>query len=139
MRTYRAQIEVRGYEHDSYGHVNHAVYPSYLEHARWKMLEQEKIDLKTFETWKRWPVVAELHLRYKKPTFMGNILDIETTIKEVGRVHFVFHQKILRGAELVLEGEVHAVIINELGKPASIPEEMLKRFGLDSATAGPSS
>ena len=51
MKTYRTELEVRGYELDSYGHVNHAVYPSYLEHARWQMLESESINLKTFAEW----------------------------------------------------------------------------------------
>ena len=38
-KTYLCTLEVRGYELDSFGHVNHGVYVSYLEHARWKMLD----------------------------------------------------------------------------------------------------
>ncbi len=135
MRTYQAQLEVRGYELDSYGHVNHAVYPSYLEQARWKMLQQEDISLKTFAEWKRWPVVAEIRLQYKRPTFMGDLLDIETRVVECGKVHFLFAQTIRRGAEIVLEGEVKAVIVNESGRAASIPDEMKARFGFG-PTAG---
>ena len=33
---YKFKTEVRGYELDSYGHVNNAVYVSYAEQARWK-------------------------------------------------------------------------------------------------------
>lgn len=37
MRT-RFDFTVRGYELDSFGHVNNAVYVNYLEEARWKMI-----------------------------------------------------------------------------------------------------
>ena len=41
--SYSLKTEVRGYELDSYGHVNNAVYVSYTEQARWKMLKDAKL------------------------------------------------------------------------------------------------
>ncbi|MCM2279652.1 MAG: acyl-CoA thioesterase [Oligoflexia bacterium] len=123
-KIYRCALEVRGYELDSYGHVNHAQYLSYLEHARWKMLAEEGITLKTLAEWKRWPVVAGLEVRYLRPTFCGDELRIETQVTEHRRVAFVVEQKIFRANEPVLTARVEAVIVNEHGKPAEVPPGM---------------
>lgn len=123
-KIYRCPVEVRGYELDSYDHVNHSVYINYLEHARWKMLDEEKITLATFEKLRRWPVISSLEVKYLKPTFMGEQLEIRSEVVEHTRTRFYIHQQIFRGETQVLEAKICAVIINELGKPAELPAEM---------------
>jgi YbgC/YbaW family acyl-CoA thioester hydrolase len=125
-KTYRCELEVRGYELDSFGHVNHAVYLSYLEHARWKLLEQEGITLKSFQDWKRWPVIAGVEVQYVRPTFMGDRLDIRTQIIEHGRTNFVAEQTIFRGEILVLKAKIRIVTVNENGRPAEMPADIAK-------------
>lgn len=58
-------FEVRGYELDSFNHVNNAVYLNYLESARWKFFRDTKwIDyMKSNELH---PVVIETKIRYIK-------------------------------------------------------------------------
>jgi len=63
-KTYYCSIEVRGYELDSFGHVNHGAYVSYLEHARWKLLEEEGITIKNFNDWGMWPVIIWIESHY---------------------------------------------------------------------------
>jgi acyl-CoA thioester hydrolase len=46
--TFFADVTVRGYELDTQGHLNQAVYLQYAEHARWELLRaaglpQEKL------------------------------------------------------------------------------------------------
>jgi len=130
---FETTIEVRGYELDSYGHVNHAIYVSYLEHARWKMLEQEGIGLEHFKKWSRWPVIAGLEIQYQKPAFLGDRLDVRTEVVEVGRTSFTFSQTIHRAGQPVVQAKVRAVMINEHGRPASMPDEMKSRWGGDPA------
>ena len=77
-KIYHSTLHVRGYELDSFGHVNHAIYVSYLEHARWEMLLEEQITLEKFMEWKRWPVIASIELHYLKPTFLNDKLDVST-------------------------------------------------------------
>lgn len=122
MKTYRAQIEVRGYELDSYGHVNHANYLNYLEHARWKMLQDEGITLPKLNEWKRWPVISKIELKYLKPTFIGDKLDIETQCVEHSKVSYVFEQVIKRDGVPVLTARIQGVTVNEDGRPAESPE-----------------
>jgi YbgC/YbaW family acyl-CoA thioester hydrolase len=121
-KAYRCQVDVRGYELDSYGHVNHAVYLSYLEHARWKLLESEGITLKEFGEWKRWPIVASLEVNYLKPTFMGDVLEIRSEVVEKGRTNFIVEHSVVRGDVPVLRAKVRIVTVNEAGRPAELPE-----------------
>ncbi len=125
-KTYHCSLEVRGYELDSFGHVNHAVYVSYLEHARWQFLKDEGITLESFNQWKRWPVIAQIELTYLKPTFLGDILDVRSSIPETSRSSFIVEQTIHRGEELVVKGKVKIVTVNEKGRPAETPAEVTK-------------
>jgi acyl-CoA thioester hydrolase len=56
-------LEVRGYEMDSFNHVNNAVYLNYFEAARWKFLDDRKwIDYAKCH--KLHLVVTEINIRY---------------------------------------------------------------------------
>lgn len=123
-KVYECPIEVRGYELDSYAHVNHAVYVSYLEHARWVMLKGEGITIDEFKKWNRWPVIAEIQVKYRRPCFAGDQLLVRSCITDNSRVQFQVEQKIFRGETLVLEAQVRIVIVNETGKPASLPPQI---------------
>ena len=120
-KIYHCSIEVRGYELDSFGHVNHAMYISYLEHARWKLLEDENVTLAKFNEWKRWPVIANIEVSYLKPTFMGEKLDVRTQVAEASRTSFIAEQEIFRGDTAVLKAKVRVVMVNEKGRPAEMP------------------
>jgi len=124
VKTYRTQLEVRGYELDSFGHVNHANYLHYLEHARWKMLEEEGITLPKLQGWKRWPVIAKLEIKYVKPAFMGDVLEIETRCVEHTKVTFVFEQIIRKEGATIATARLQGVMVNENGRPADYPPEM---------------
>ncbi len=121
-KVYTTEIHVRGYELDSFGHVNHATYISYMEHARWLCLAAEGITREKLNEWKTWPVIAELKAKYLKPTYIGDTLRIETQTLEKFRTHFVVHQKIFRQDKQVFEGEVKVVLVNEEGRPTQMPQ-----------------
>lgn len=123
-KTYHCIIEVRGYELDSFGHVNHAVYISYLEHARWKLLEEEHVGLKEFEQWQKWPVIASLEVSYLKPTFLGEKLEVQTHLEQSGRTGFIAHQIVSRNGQPVLKAKVHVVVVNKKGRPDILPDEV---------------
>ena len=126
VKAYRSQIEVRGYELDSFGHVNHANYLNYLEHARWQMLQSEGITLELLEKWQRWPVITRVDIKYLKPTFMGDLLEVETRCIEHGKARFQFEQIITKAGVSVAQAFVHSVMVNEKGRPADYPEQFTK-------------
>lgn len=111
---------------DSFKHVNHAVYINYLEHARWKMLEDEKITFQQLEDWKRWPVISRIEADYLRPTVLGDKLEVRTKIVGHGKTNFTFEQVIYHHEKSIFKALVTAVMINEKGRPASIPDEIEK-------------
>lgn len=56
-------FEVRGYELDSFDHVNNAVYLNYLESARWDFFRKTKW-IEYMKTHTLHPVVTETHIKY---------------------------------------------------------------------------
>lgn len=123
-REHICRLEVRGYELDSYKHVNHAVYLSYLEHARWKFLQDAGVLREDLDRWQRWPVIAHADVSYLRPTFIGDQLEIRSQVVEHGRAHFIVSQTILRADEPVLRARMRAVIVNEKGRPTEAPAEI---------------
>ena len=138
-KTWTCTLHARGYELDGFGHVNHAVYISYLEHARWELLKEEGITLKSFQSWKKWPVIAALEARYLKPVFLDDQLTITTRLTGWTRSKFTFEQEIRRGSDKVFAATVHAVMVNEEGRPTTIPDELTQSWmtsGGETQTSG---
>jgi YbgC/YbaW family acyl-CoA thioester hydrolase len=125
-KTYTCPIEVRGYELDSFGHVNNATYLNYLEHARWKMLREEGITLEWIQKEKRWPVIAAVEIKYLKPTLMGEQLVVKTRVLEQSRARFTIEQIIYRNEVPVTSAIIHSVVVNEHGRPVELPGDYAK-------------
>jgi acyl-CoA thioester hydrolase len=121
-KIYRCNIEVRGYELDSFGHVNHAVYLNYFEHARWSMLAEEGITLEWIAKEKLWPVIISAQLKYMKPAFMGDRLEIRSRAIDAQRMRFTFEQDIFRGDVQLTSARYESAVINEKGRPVETPE-----------------
>lgn len=125
-RVYRCTLEVRGYELDSFGHVNNSVYLNYLEHARWKMLNDEGITLEKITQDKRWPVIAAIEIKYLRPLFMGETFEVRSRVLEHSKARFLLEQLLYRGETAIAAANVSCVIVNEAGKPAELPESYAK-------------
>jgi acyl-CoA thioester hydrolase len=125
-KTYTCPIEIRAYELDASGHVNHANYLHYFEHARWNLLEQEDITLNDFKKWALWPIIVAADIQYLRPAFLGDQLKITTQIIEPGKASYVFEQTLLRNDQILVRGRLKGAMMDYDGKPARIPEKMMK-------------
>lgn len=124
-KTYRTTLQVRGYELDSFGHVNHAVYFSYLEHARWEVFAENKIGLDELNEMKTWPIIASItDAKYIRPLYMGDFLEVRSTLLETKGSRFVIGHEILRKDEVVFMAKVHVVMVNASGKPVEAPDRI---------------
>ncbi|MEV3855624.1 acyl-CoA thioesterase [Streptomyces sp. NPDC050095] len=74
---FSVRIEVRGYETDSQGHLNQAVYLQYAEHARWSILRHGGIEQRDLLERGVGPVALETNIRYLRELRAGDQVDVE--------------------------------------------------------------
>ena len=122
------KLKVRTYECDSYGHVNNAVYLSYLEAARDQLLADLGLDYPELMAGGGGIWVAEANLKYLSPALPGEELTIRTVQEELGAASGVLKQTIL-GPEgrTVVDARMKLVWVSG-GKPARVPPEWRTKF-----------
>lgn len=119
-RRYTANVEVQFRDLDPYNHVNHAVYASYLEHAR----TQYYVDVFGKKSYDIDSVVVSIHIDYHKPAGLEDVLSIEIGLKEVGRSSVTRFYEIKRDDELIATAEsTHVFIDKKTNKSKLIPED----------------
>jgi YbgC/YbaW family acyl-CoA thioester hydrolase len=124
----RTSIIVRGYELDSYGHVNNAVYLQYLEQARWVFIKDLGI-LDDMSTEELLLVVIETNIRYLKEANLFDELVIESTVKQE-KPYLVFKQKIYNQKEgaVVSRAIVKTIFVNKEKMALDIPPTIIKKL-----------
>ena len=92
---FQVRITVRGYELDSLGHLNQAVYLQYAEHARWEILRAAKLTQESLLGSGIAPVVpVETTIKYRRELRAGDEVDVSCEfIWGDGRT-FGMHQEI---------------------------------------------
>ncbi len=115
---------------DAGGVVYHANYVNFMERARTEWLRTfgySNAELMTklgvmF-------VVRKLELNYLRPALLDDMLDVTAQLKDVGRSRITLDQQVLRGDEILAEGEVHLVCVGaESFKPVSVPEVLSRHW-----------
>ena len=83
--AFRHRLDVRFRDCDSMGHVNNAVYFTYLEQCRltfWRQLTGDGSPLARV-------IVARAECDYRSPAVFGDQLEVRLTVGEIGRSSFV--------------------------------------------------
>ncbi|MFG2648534.1 acyl-CoA thioesterase [Streptomyces sp. NPDC048436] len=73
---FSVSMSVRGYETDSQGHLNQAVYLQYAEHARWSVLRAAGIDQADLLGKGVGPVALENTIRYYSELRAGDEVEV---------------------------------------------------------------
>ena len=122
---YSFKTNVRGYELDSYGHVNNAVYVNYTEQARWEILKNAGL-LESFLERKLLLVVTETNIRYMRELKLFDEIEINTEIK-YDAPYLVFNHEIvnLTNDLKAAKAEVKTLLIDKDRIPQDIPGELL--------------
>ncbi|MDF1554336.1 MAG: thioesterase family protein [Deferrisomatales bacterium] len=124
-------IKIRGYHLDLYGHVNNARYLEFLEEGRWSWLESRG-DPGGFKDWGWGFSVVNVNINYRRAATVGEVLEIRTALKSLGRRSGVMHQEaVLQGTDtLVVDADVTFVLVSfEDGKAVAIEGELRERLG----------
>ncbi|MGS2805025.1 acyl-CoA thioesterase [Nocardia sp. MW-W600-9] len=103
--TFSVPVLVRGYELDTQGHLNHAVYHQYGEHARWELIRAAGIPQDKFFASGIGAVVLESTIKYRRELRGGDEVTVTATCEWDGGKVFRFHHQIIK-----LDGTVSAEI-----------------------------
>jgi acyl-CoA thioester hydrolase len=120
-RAVRSTIDVRFYELDPYGHVNHGVYLNYFEVARIELLDAIGFGLPRLRELGFHLLVVEAHVRYHAPAVAGDRLTVDSRLVELRRASASWHQRLTRDGELIATNEVRSAITDPDGRPTRPP------------------
>lgn len=119
---FETEITVRGYELDSFNHVNHAVIVQYFEHTRWLAFrdlgfEQMLADGLSF-------VVRKLTVSYERPALLYDELRLQLWVERGGNTSITFGQQVVRKSDeaVLAHAEVVAVCLGPDGRPHPVPD-----------------
>ena len=120
-------ITVRGYELDSFNHLNNSVYLNYTEQARWEILRE--LDL--FDFFKKSDmllVVVENHIRYHREAKIFDELVVKTRVSRE-EPYLIFDHSIynIKTSLKINKSKVKTLLINSERIPQDIPEEFFKK------------
>lgn len=120
-KNFKYQFQVRGYELDSFGHVNNAVYINYLEQARWEIVQKLGL-LDLLRDNKSFLVVVETQIKYVKELRMFDQAYVQSSM--IGRGFFIdFKQDIFDvEGKKVAKAKVKCLFLDEDRNPIDIPE-----------------
>jgi acyl-CoA thioester hydrolase len=119
------ELKVRFHELDPNGHVNHNVYLGYLETARIELLERLGFTPSTLADRGVHLVIVEVRIRFRRPAVAGDRVRIETEVVELRRASSWWHQRILRGDELLADADVRSSATDRDGRPIRPPADLL--------------
>lgn len=115
---------MRGYELDSFGHVNNAVYINYLEQARWEIVNKLGL-LDLLKENKSFLVVVETNIKYVKELRMFDKAVVVSSM--IGRGFFIdFKQDIFdNNNRKVVKAKIKCLFLDEDRNPVDIPDVVI--------------
>jgi acyl-CoA thioester hydrolase len=119
-------LDVRFRDLDSLGHVNNAVYATYLESARIDFYQHltglplEELNI----------ILAELTISYKAPAYFNDRLAIGVRVGSFGTKSFTMEYAIARAADEALIASGRSVLVTydyKAGKTIPVPDALRRR------------
>ena len=124
---YTTLIDIRFADLDAYGHVNNAVFFTYLEHARVKMFQEY---FGAFLDSSLLFLVVRAECDYKAPVTLKDRLLITLTVDQLRRTSFTFHYRLHDGSgrEFATAKTVMVAYDPQAKKPVALPARIHATF-----------
>ena len=126
---HRTPLQVRFRDTDAFGHVNNAVFFSYIELARIRYFLDV---LQPAEPFKGMPLIlARVELDFRSPIMFGEDVEVETQVDRIGRSSIAMSHRMTADADRRLVGEAQSVLVTydyEIARPMPVPDEWRARF-----------
>jgi len=136
--VFSVPVTVRGYELDTQGHLNQAVYLQYSEHARWELLRSAGIQQNDLIAGGIGPVVLELNVKFLRELRGGEEVDVTCELAWAEGKVFQFKQQVLKKdgtvcADIIVVG---GILDLQARKLVPNPAERLAAVASDPALLG---
>jgi tol-pal system-associated acyl-CoA thioesterase len=111
---------------DAQGIVYHANYLRYFERARSEIIESLGVSIRDVASTDRRYVVYEMRLKFRQPAFLGDRLEVVSTMERTSEYRLTFHQGITRGEgpHPLVTAQVDVVCIDQSGKVLPLPGDL---------------
>ena len=120
---HRTVVQVRFRDIDAFGHVNNAVFFSYVELARIRYLLDVLKPEAGFDTLPL--ILARVELDFRSPIQFGEEVVVDTRVERIGRSSFDMSHRMTAGADGRLAGDVQTVLVTydyAEARPMPVPD-----------------
>jgi acyl-CoA thioester hydrolase len=121
-------VRVRYAETDQMGVVYYANYLVWFEVARGALCRDRGIDYGEMEACGLLLPIVEARVRYRLPARYDDEITLEIRPAELRSRSVRFSYRVLRGDELLADGETLQVLTGTDGRPRALPPDLLARF-----------
>jgi acyl-CoA thioester hydrolase len=126
---HRTVVQVRFRDIDAFGHVNNAVFFTYVELARIRYLLDVLQPPTGFD---RMPLIlARVELDFRSPIAFGEDVTVETRVERIGRSSFEMRHRMTAGPDGRLAGDVQTVLVTydyAEARPMPVPDHWRRRM-----------
>ncbi len=124
-------FQIRHYECDAYGHVNHANYLRYMQEAAFDATTAVGYDIPRYEAMNCLWLVRETDITYLRPLAYGDSVTVKTWVMDFRRVRSrrAYELRLATTSEPVAQAYTDWIYLDRLKmRPTSIPAEMVNAF-----------
>jgi len=126
---HRTPLQVRFRDTDAFGHVNNAVFFTYIELARIRYLLDV---LQPPEPFERMPLIlARVELDFRSPIMFGEDVEVATRVDRIGRSSIAMSHRMTAAQDARLVGEAQSVLVTydyAVARPMPVPDEWRARI-----------
>jgi acyl-CoA thioester hydrolase len=127
---HRTPLQVRFRDTDAFGHVDNAVFFTYIELARIRYLLDVLQPDRPFD---RLPLIlARVELDFRSPILFGEDVTVDSRVDRIGRTSFGMSHRVTAGPDGRLVADVTSVLVTfdyAAGRPIRVPDDWRRRIG----------
>lgn len=129
--SFRISFRVRSYELDSLGHLNNAVYFSWLEEATFAWLGECGLPFAEFAARGWYPIVVHAELDFRAEANSGDLIEVEGWPDRYGQTSMHLGYRLRRPADdtLIAEGRRVWVFVDRSTGKIPVPMEIREALG----------
>lgn len=127
ITEFEIQFRVRYQETDAQGRVHHANYLTWFEMGRVEMLRSAGVSYRNLEEQGVMLVIAEAGCRYYLAAVFDDLLTLRVKTVQAKGARIVHEYQVLRGEDLVAEGNTTVACVDRAGRVRRLPEWLMTK------------